>query len=233
MITLVGVGHVFDIGAKLDNIILTKNPDIVCVELDRARYEALLADGGRRPTLSLPYAMLAHIQQKLAKKYGVKVGSEMLAAIGAAQKLKKDIALIDMHSGIVLSNIWRSMRWLEKLKLIFGILCGLFVKKEHVESELDRFEQDYDQYMDIFGSQFPTVKKILIDDRDGHMAVKLRELSERYANIVAIVGDGHIEGMHRLLDDLGPEVIRLSELRAADENGSEPAGVTMSYEIEW
>src|SRR5512137_1857154 len=42
MITLIGVGHVFDIGARLKAAIAARSPELVCLELDRARFQSLL-----------------------------------------------------------------------------------------------------------------------------------------------------------------------------------------------
>ena len=212
MITLIGVGHVFDIGREIENIILNRKPGIVGVELDPARYHALMS---KEPKKNVPfvYKMLAIFQQTIAKKYKVSVGSEMLAAIETAKKIGVGIAFIDMESTYVFSKIWKGMGFSEKIKLLFSGVAGIFVRKERVEKEIKKFETEYDQYMEILDSEFPILKKVLIDERNNYMANRIRELSKKYENIVAIVGDGHIEGMKKILDDLNPEIIRLSALR--------------------
>jgi len=224
MITLIGVGHVFDIGREIENIILSRKPGVVGVELDPARYRALTS---REPKKDVPfvYRMLAVFQQAIAKKYGVSVGSEMLAAINTAKKLGKGIAFIDMDSGYVFSKIWNGMGFSEKIKLLFSGAAGLFVRKEMVDKEIEKFETDYNHYMEIFGSEFPILKKTLIDERNTYMAEKIRELSKKYEKIAAVVGDGHIEGMKKILDDLNPEIIRLSTLRKTS-----PGSVSVGYE---
>ena len=224
MITLIGVGHVFDIGREIENIILSRKPGVVGVELDPARYRALTS---REPKKDVPfvYRMLAVFQQAIAKKYGVSVGSEMLAAIDTAKKLGIGIAFIDMDSGYVFSKIWNGMGFSEKIKLLFSGAAGLFVRKEMVDKEIEKFETDYNHYMEIFGSEFPILKKTLIDERNTYMAEKIRELSKKYEKIAAVVGDGHIEGMKKILDDLNPEIIRLSTLRKTS-----PGSVSVGYE---
>ena len=223
MITLVGVGHVFDIGREIENIILNRKPGIVGVELDPARYHALMS---REPKKNVPfvYRMLAVFQQAIAKKYGVSVGSEMLSAIETAKKLGIGIAFIDMDSGYVFSKIWKGMGFSEKIKLLFSASAGLFVRKERVEKEIEKFETEYDRYMEMLDSEFPVLKKVLIDERNTYMAEKIRELSKKYASIVVIVGDGHIEGMKKILNDLNPEIVRLSALRKTS-----PGSVSIGY----
>ena len=224
MITLIGVGHVFDIGDEIDKIILERRPSIVGIELDPARYHALTS---REPKKDVPfvYRMLAVFQQAIAKKYNVSVGSEMLAAINTAKKLGIGIAFIDMDSTYVFSKIWKGMGFSEKIKLLFSASAGLFVRKERVEKEIEKFETEYDRYMEMLDSEFPVLKRVLIDERNNYMANRIRELNRSYENIVAIVGDGHIEGMKKILNDLNPEIVRLSALRKTT-----PGSVSIGYE---
>jgi len=224
MITLIGVGHVFDIGDEIDKIILERRPSIVGIELDPARYHALTS---REPKKDVPfvYRMLAVFQQAIAKKYNVSVGSEMLAAINTAKKLGIGIAFIDMDSTYVFSKIWKGMGFSEKIKLLFSASAGLFVRKERVEKEIEKFETEYDRYMEMLDSEFPVLKRVLIDERNNYMANRIRELNRSYENIVAIVGDGHIEGMKKILNDLNPEIVRLSALRKTS-----PGSVSIGYE---
>jgi pheromone shutdown protein TraB len=225
MLTIIGVAHVFDLAAQIEKIILDKRPDVVCVELDRARYLALKH---RTPKvkLMLPYKLLALFQQKIAAKYGTRVGQEMLTAVETATKLNISIEFIDMDSVYIFATLWKSMSLAEKLKFLLGSIFGLFVKKEELEKELKKFESSYDQYMQMFGTEFPTVKKILIDERNQYMATMLRRLCEKHQRVLAIVGEGHVKGLKALLTDLEPEIISLSALRTIKTQTSE---VSVSY----
>ncbi len=55
MITLLGVGHVFDIGRSIRSEILARRPKVVALELDAIRYQALLSRTHRGPTACLPW----------------------------------------------------------------------------------------------------------------------------------------------------------------------------------
>ena len=212
MITLIGVVHVFDIREKVENALLRINPDLVCIELDRARYQALI-NKSRKKKSPIIYRMLSAFQKEIAKRYNTKVGEEMLVAIDTAKKIKADVAFIDANAMQVFHKIWSKMRVKEKLKFIFGAFGGLFMRKERVEKEISNFEKNYDQYMNIFKTEFPTVKNVLIDERDRYMANAIKKLSEKYKNIVAVVGDGHIVGIKKELKDFKVNIIRLNELR--------------------
>ena len=230
MITLIGVGHVFDISRSLENAIVSRNPSVVCVELDPARYQALYAKGKERE-LPFIYMMLARFQERIAKKYGTEVGSEMITAIETAKTINAKLAFIDMEASKIISEFWRTMTFSERVKLFFALATSIFIRKKRIEKELERFEKNDEYYMESFGKEFPTAKTILIDDRNVFMAESIMKLSENYENIVAVVGDGHVEGIKRLLQTPDVETVRLSELRQKESQKVDE--VTISYEIEY
>ncbi|MDI6855845.1 MAG: TraB domain-containing protein [Candidatus Thermoplasmatota archaeon] len=212
MLTLIGVAHVFDIAEQVEMVIKEKKPDIICVELDRARYLAI-KEQHLSKDVTLPYRLLALFQRRIASKYGIKVGSEMLAALETAATLNIPTEFIDMDGIQIFARLWKSMALSERLRLVIGGFFGLFVRKKRLEEELEKFEKTYDQYMEIFGNAFPTVKKILIDERNQHMANMLQNLCSKYKKVLAVVGEGHVEGLKKLLYNLEPEIIKLSSLR--------------------
>jgi len=230
MLTLIGVGHVFDIGARLKAAIAARTPNLVCLELDRARFQALL----ERPKNNLQgapvmYQMLASFQQRIADQYGTAVGNEMLAAAEAARELKANLAFIDLESSNIFKEFWSEMSLKEKVKLMVASFLGMFTSKKGVEKEVSRFEENPQDYIEAFSKEFPSAKRVLIDKRDEHMSQKLRELSVKFQRIVAVVGDGHIEGMSRRLADLKPEIMRLSELRRAPDLALRQDGNVYSF----
>jgi len=241
MITLVGVGHVFQLRSSVQAVIGRVRPGLVCVELDRMRYDALVThEHGRGP--SVVYAMLSSFQERLAESYGSSVGDEMLAAVEAAKEVGANVALIDMEAPSVFRRVWSELTLKERVWLFLSALGGVFITKGRVEKELERFTEQQDEYMDELGRRFPTLKRILIDERDAHMAGQLRALQGVHPDIVAVMGDGHIPGISRLLRGYGldHEVIRLSELRSEDflkkwqdnrlrPEGDLPQGASVSF----
>jgi pheromone shutdown protein TraB len=221
MITLIGVGHVFDIKYNVEQLITERNPSVVCVELDKVRYKALVEKSPRN-NAPLVYQLLARFQEKIADKYGVGVGEEMISAINTAKKIGARLAFIDVEATDSFDQFWNSMSVMERLKFTIGALGGFFVRKKTVERELKRFEKNQDQYMEMFGKEFPTVKRQLIDYRDKYMATAIKKISQDYNDIVAVIGDGHILGVKKELETqnktdekkLDIEIIRLSTVRA-------------------
>ena len=222
MITLIGTGHVFNLKDALIDIFDEKLPDVICVELDRQRLNALIlkkTDPERYKDASKKnpfiYKILARFQENMAKEYGVSAGDEMLTAINYARSHEIQLELIDTNAQKLFSKMLKSMTFSEKIKLLLSGFSGLFIGKDKVEKELKKIEKEFDRYLDEIGEKFPTIKKILIDERNENMANKIIKLTEIYENIIACVGDGHINGISKILDDnkIIYDTIRLNDLR--------------------
>jgi len=229
MITLLGVGHVFDLEASIRSAIQRRAPKVVALELDPARFAYLMnrTPQTRRPSV---FGLLAQFQTRIAEQYGVQVGDEMVAAAKAAREVGCEVALIDQDSRVTLARAWQSMSFPERVRLVVFAVSGLFVRRKRVEAELDRFYQDERGYIEQFAKELPTVKRVLIDERDAHMADALRQLHVEKGEVVAVVGDGHVEGLGRLLQDVPLEVVRLRELQQGPAPGSS-ASTTVSYRL--
>lgn len=230
MITLLGVGHVFDLGASIRSAIQRRAPRVVALELDPARF-AYLMNRTPRPRRPSVLGLLAGFQARIAEQYGVQVGDEMVAAARAAQEIGCSVALIDQDSRITLTRAWQAMPYPERVRLALFALGGLFVRRKRVEAELDRFYQDERGYLEQFAKELPTVKRVLIDERDARMAQTLRSLHDSKGEVVAVVGDGHVEGLSRLLEGVPLEVVRLRELQQGPPAPQSTASATVSYRI--
>lgn len=223
MITLIGTGHVFDLTAALIAIFDDKQPEVIGVELDPQRYQAILLRNtdpasyqNARKNLPLIYRLLAQFQESMAQQYGVNAGDEMLSAITYADSHQLPVAFIDTNAQALFTTMWNTMPFFEKLRLLFSGFGGLFVSKKRVEQELKNYQQNFDVYLESIGKKFPTIKKTLIDDRNTHMVDKLTQLHGKYQRIIACVGDGHVPGISQLLEQkhVPFETIRLQQLQA-------------------
>jgi pheromone shutdown protein TraB len=212
VITLVGVGHVFDLRSAIRRAIEERRPAVVGVELDPARFADLSTQERRRSALGL-YGILAYIQRRIASEYGTRVGGEMIAAAEAAKEFGARLAFLDLDSRAILARLLRAMTWPERARFALSVVGGLFIRKSTVEKELQRFEEDEDAFLEDLGKNFPSVKRVLIDERNAHMARAVRALEAELGSVVAVVGEGHVEGLRRLLADRSPEIVRLRDLR--------------------
>jgi len=240
MITLIGTGHVFNLNQALLDIFEEKQPELLCVELDKQRYNSLMLKQSdpeeyKKSERNVPilYKLLARFQEGMANEYGVTAGAEMLTTIDFAKNHQLPLAFIDMNAQHLFKKMLKKMTLREKFKLMFSGLGGLFVNKKHVEKELKKIDKDFDKYIEKIGEKFPTIKRVLIDERDKFMVQNLTTANEQYGKIIAVVGDGHIPGLSKLLDkkEIEYETIRLSELRNQKpvERDSSTASFSMEY----
>jgi len=231
-IILVGAGHVFDIRAAVKAVIRQKRPQTVALELDYGRFQGLLSkERGSGEGMPLAYRLLARFQQDLAEQYGSEAGSEMVAAAEAAGEVGANVELIDMDALSVFKRMFKAMSFKEKLLLAAGAVMSMFTSKSTVEKELERFSSNEEGFMAEIKASYPSLVRVLIDERNEHMAGRLREISARSEGTVAVVGDGHIAGMTALLSEFAEvEVCRLGELRSMPADGQN-AQMTMSFVV--
>jgi len=232
MITLIGVGHVFAISDNVMKLTLARRPDIVCLELDATRFNALMQKrAGVKDSRAVPlqYRLLAYLQKRMAAQFGTEVGDEMLAGATAAEELGARLALVDMDASQVFSQLWRRMSFRERLTLFTGAFAGLFVSKKRVEKEMEIYETQGEQYIELLSEGFPTLKEVLIDDRNKFMAHRILALTGEYKTIVVVVGDGHIPGLIQLLGQSELEVIRLKDVRNPQAPKEGAGEFTSSY----
>ncbi len=217
-IILVGTAHVSDKSIALVNEVIEKEkPDVVAVELDKARYQALkgeeevreinvkeMLSGGKFYYFLLQW-LLAYVQKKIGADTGVKPGAEMLSAIEKAGSTGARVALIDRDIQLTLSRFWNKMSFFEKLKLFFSLIgATLGFGEKEIDMDTVTNEDVVTQLVAELRQMAPSAASVLIDERDAFMARNLLDISKE-GSVVAVVGAGHREGIQRYLD--APETI--------------------------
>ena len=119
------------------------------------------------------------------------------------------------------------MPWNEFFKMIIDGLIS-FVGGGDVNVQRSIRTGDFTTELEQFATEYPSLKRELIDKRDHYMAMNIVKLfrTQRCEKIVAIVGEGHIEGIAKKLNNLKPKIIRLSDL-LSDKGNS----ISFSIEI--
>ncbi len=221
-IILIGTAHVSEKSVVLVNEVIDKEkPDVVAVELDRGRYQALkgeeevkeinvkdLLSGGKFYYFLLHW-LLGYVQKKIGADTGVKPGAEMLSAIEKAEKSGARVALIDRDIQITLGRFWNKMSFFEKLKLfgsLFGAILGIGTKNIDIDTVTE--EDVVAQLISELRKLAPTAASVLLDERNAIMAKNLLDIS-REGTVVAVVGAGHREGIQKYL--AAPESIPPTE----------------------
>jgi pheromone shutdown protein TraB len=223
---LIGTAHVIDLESPLERYIREFDPSAVALELDRERWFALNSNK-KRSGGPIFVRLLARLQEYLGETFGSSPGSEMLAAAKIARFIGAEVNLIDKPILPTLKEAWRTMPWSEFWSLISDSLVSL-VGGGNLNLNKSMITGDFTKELDEFSLKYPSIKFHLIDRRDSYMAANLVKLFRRknYDKIVAIVGEGHLDGMATRLSSLQPRIVRLRDLLQSKGNS-----VTFSIEI--
>jgi pheromone shutdown protein TraB len=103
----------------------------------------------------------------------------------------------------------------ERVQLLVGGVAGLAVPSRMVERHLERYNEAPGDYLDEIRRAFPGVARVLLDERNEHMADRLGSLrASGFGRIAAVVGDAHLPGLADALRRRGipVETVSLGEL---------------------
>ena len=212
-IIVVGTAHISQESiAEVRRTIEAERPDVVAVELDPGRYQALTHPEQQSASIKdilssgklyqfLVHWLLAYVQNKLGAEVGVKPGSEMLSAIDAARSVGASVALVDRDINVTIARFWAKMRLIEKLKMLIALL-GITTSDEEIDIEEITNDDVISQLVTELRQFSPNAAQVLVDERDAYLAGNLLKLRGK---IVAVVGAGHKEGIKHYLAH--PELI--------------------------
>ena len=213
-IILVGTAHVSKESVQLvTSVIYEEKPDTVCVELCETRYQAIKNKDlwlntdivkvikEKKSFLLLSNLLMASFQKRIAKKFDIKPGQEMIEAISAGEAVGAKIFPSDRDIRITLSRVWNNMRFWGKAKLLFQLLLSLGDVGDITEKDIEKMKQEdvLETLLAEVGKSLPVLKKILIDERDMYLSQKIKTAPGN--KIVAVVGAGHVKGIKSFWND--------------------------------
>ncbi len=212
-VILVGTAHVSQESADLvKEIISHEKPDTVCVELCEPRFQTIQQKNmwqemdiikvikEKKAFLLFSNLLLASFQKRLAKKFDIKPGQEMISAIETAESVNAGIHLADREIRITLSRAWRIMGAWEKTKLLFQMLLSAGEVDDISEEDIEKMKQE-DVLQTLLAEvekSHPVLRNILIDERDQYLSEKIKTAPGN--KIVAVVGAGHVPGIKKYWD---------------------------------
>lgn len=221
-VLLLGSAHVVDLSEPLRRVLSERVLDSIAVELDPERAQSLMSEGGPRGSSgSAPlFARLwGVVQRRLGSEIGAGVpGAEMKVAIQVARERGLPVFLIDDPIRVTLGNLVRTMPFKERVMLLASAAIGLVLPSKLVVREMDRYAESPSDYTAELRRVSPTTARVLLDDRNEHMADRLAVLRRQgHSRMAVVVGDAHLEGLRVALGRRGlpSEVVRFSELRGA------------------
>ena len=207
---LIGTAHVSRESAQqVGQLIMAEKPDTVCIELCQSRYQSMRQKERwletdiikvikeKKSFLLLSNLLLASFQKRIAKKFDINPGAEMIKAIETAEAVGAEIHLADRDIRTTLARTWRAMGLWSKIKLMFQMILSLGEVEEIKEEDIEKMKQQdvLETLLAEVGKSLPILKSILIDERDQYLADKIKNAPGR--KIVAVVGAGHVQGIKK------------------------------------
>src|SRR5690606_12564893 len=121
-IIIIGTAHVSKHSAEqVKTIIEAEQPDAVCIELDRGRYQSL-TEGNKwkdtdifkiikekKATLLFINLALSSFQKRIANSFGIRPGAEMMQGIESAKKIGARLVLADRDIQTTFKRIWANL----------------------------------------------------------------------------------------------------------------------------
>jgi pheromone shutdown-related protein TraB len=213
---LIGTAHVSARSTdEVREVIAQVQPDVVCVELDKGRHDALTRDSAFRDldifkviregkTLYLlGHLGLSSYQRKMGAALGVKPGAEMLAAIEAAGAINARVELVDRDINITLKRTWASVGLWKRSMMLSSMVVGFGeddAAKGGAPVTADTIEQlkepqALSEMLAELSRVLPQVKRPLIDERDQYLMSGIEAAGKDARTVVAVVGAAHVPGM--------------------------------------
>jgi pheromone shutdown-related protein TraB len=205
---LLGTAHISARSVEeVRETIRSEKPDRVCVELDSARYNSL-TEGNSWQSLNvvevlkkgkgfllLANLVLTSFQRRLGAQLGVSPGEEMLTAIRLCREENIPYSLCDRDIQITLRRAWSKTSFWGKNKMLAAMLSSVFSSEKLSAEEIEKLKTrtTFQSMLDELAGYLPSVKEVLIDERDRYLATRIYQAEG--TRIMAVIGAGHVEGI--------------------------------------
>jgi pheromone shutdown-related protein TraB len=233
-ILLVGTAHVS--AQSVDEVKLaieTEEPDHICLELDDGRMKNKEQESAwsnmdikkvikeNKAFLLVANMALASFQKRMGDSSGIAPGEEIISAARLAKEKGIPYSLCDRDIQTTFKRAWRMSNAWNKSKLIATIISAVFTNEEISEEELEELKKAdvMQNMMEELAKELPSVKSVLIDERDRYLATSIFLAPGNKK--VAVVGAGHMGGIIKTIEALEAQSISTS---LEDISVAPPAG---------
>ncbi len=214
-IILIGTAHVSKESVdEVSRIIREELPGRVCVEIDNSRYKTMTEGNSwqqlnisevlrqKKGFLLLANLVLSSFQRRIGSELGVSPGEEMRKAVETAKELGIPFSFSDREIQVTLKRAWAKSNFWNKNKMAAALLTSVFSKEKVSEADIENLKKksELDDMMEELADYLPSVKEVLINERDRFLATEIFNTAEQ--KVVAVVGAGHVPGIVRWLKDL-------------------------------
>jgi len=214
-IILVGTAHVSqDSVDEVRTVIDEEQPDHICLELDKGRYESKTKEQSYanmnltkvfkegKTFLVLANTALASFQKKMGNQTGSAPGEEIIGASRIAEEKGIPYSFCDREIATTLKRAWAKSNLWNKAKLIGTLLSSAFDKEEFTPEQLEELKKSdtLQELMNELSKELPGAKEALIDERDRYLATNIMKAPGHKK--VAVIGAGHANGIIRTMEKL-------------------------------
>ena len=202
-ITVVGTSHASKESARTVKFVVEAlSPETICVELppEGTELEVNLADAVKSSSAVMFATLInfANYQERMAEHVGSPLGADMQSALDSAAKTGARVIHIDRHPEVTLSRIWWvSPFWQRALLFLTSLTLRWRKLPDENSIEALKIEANLESVNQRFAQVLPAAKRVLIDERDHHMAQAIRDVDTD--SLVAVVGLGHLKGIRNAL----------------------------------
>ncbi|MFB6292072.1 MAG: TraB/GumN family protein [Candidatus Nanohaloarchaea archaeon] len=210
-VTIIGTAHVSqESKQEVADAIQDVEPDLLCVELDESRFEALRNESGWRDVnvveavrdgkgyMLLMNLLLSIYQRRIGMEEGMTPGDEMLEAVERAEENGVRYELVDRDINETFRRLRDQLSLWEKLKLT----ASLFESPPDVEVDDLKEENIIDAVVEELEKEFPSISRVFLEERNSYMAERI--LEEDFEHAVVVVGAAHVEGLVEQLAEPSP-----------------------------
>ncbi|MFB6241821.1 MAG: TraB domain-containing protein [Candidatus Nanosalina sp.] len=207
-IKIYGTSHVSQESIDVIEEAFGEEPDIVALELDPPRLEALMFNGHGREGGDLFIRLLEKFQKYIGSKTGLMPGEEMLYAYNRAIQENLDVALVDQDIRVTVQRL-KQVRRKEKVKAFGSVILGLLLP---FGDEFDLSKIPSGDKVDLLVAEmsesFPEIYEVMMEERNVIMAESLMRLQEDNpdSDIAVFLGAAHKNPVEEILEAEGFEV---------------------------
>ena len=239
---LVGTAHVSS--SSVDQVraaIEEEDPDTICIELDSGRLQSKQSSWQnqdirkvfkeKKGFLLLANTALASFQKRLGAQTGISPGDELLGAVSLAKEKGIPISLCDRDIQTTFRRAWAKSGLWNKCKLLATLISTAFSDEKISEEDLEELkkQETLENMLNEMAKELPSIKEVLIDERDIYLATKMFTAPGRKK--VGVIGAGHTKGILSALEklDSGEKLKTTEELCEIPESGH--LGTVLSFLI--
>lgn len=209
-----------EVSSAIENI----DPEAVAIELDHKRIQRFNDDNfdtqktsmiesfkkskGMPIKSRITFSFMSYMQSKIISQTNVDIlGLDMKTGYDEAVKRGIPVALVDRDISDTFNRFNESISNFQFIKTFLLFIVGyiqivfLSIFSNNDNSSLDTEDIDVKKSIDILEKYLPSLKKVLIDERNEYISNNIEQMSKQYESIVLVIGAAHEPGISNILSE--------------------------------